>query len=99
MSIPVMAIFDIGKTNKKVFLFDEDYKIRFEKSVHLPEIKDEEDFPCEDIHALTQWVKDSFQELTEQGDFNIKAINISAHGASFVHIDEGGNLLLRFTIT
>jgi L-fuculokinase len=90
MSIPVIAIFDIGKTNKKVFLFDEDYKIRFEKSVHLPEIKDEEDFPCEDIHALTQWVKDSFKELTEQGDFNIKAINISAHGASFVHIDEGG---------
>ncbi|MDZ7649904.1 MAG: FGGY family carbohydrate kinase [Cytophagales bacterium] len=91
MGTSVIAIFDIGKTNKKVFLFDEDYKIRFEKSVQLPEIKDDEDFPCEGIHALTQWVKDSFKELMEQEDFNLKAINISAHGASFVHIDESGN--------
>ncbi len=61
MQTPTIAIFDIGKTNKKVFLFDEDYKIRFEKSTELPEIQDEDGFPCEDIHALTQWVKDSFQ--------------------------------------
>ena len=91
MSIPVITIFDIGKTNKKVFLFDEDYKIRFEKSIQLTEIKDEDDFPCEDIHALTQWVKDSFNELLRLSEFKINAINISAHGASFVHIDKIGN--------
>jgi sugar (pentulose or hexulose) kinase len=91
MSIPVIAIFDIGKTNKKVFLFDEDYKIRFEKSIQLAEIKDEDGFPCEDIRALTQWVKDSFNELSGLPEYEIKAINVSAHGASFVHIDEHGN--------
>lgn len=88
MSIPVIAIFDIGKTNKKVFLFDENYKIRFEKSIELPEIKDEDGFPCEDIHALTNWVKDTFKELLTLPEFTIKAVNISAHGASFVHLDE-----------
>ena len=90
MRTSVIAIFDIGKTNKKVFLFDEDYKIRFEKSVHLQEINDEDGFPCEDIHALTQWVQDSFTELLALKEFEIKAVNVSAHGASFVHIDETG---------
>ncbi len=91
MQTQTIAIFDIGKTNKKVFLFDEDYKIRVEKSIQLPEIKDEDGFPCEDIHALTKWVKDSFNELLSLSEYEIKAINISAHGASFVHIDEKGN--------
>jgi len=91
MSIPVIAIFDIGKTNKKVFLFDEDYKIRVEKSVQLPEIEDEDRFPCEDIQALTCWIKDSLNELLSLSEYNIKAINVSAHGASFVHIGENGN--------
>jgi sugar (pentulose or hexulose) kinase len=91
MRTPTIAIFDIGKTNKKVFLFDEDYKIRVEKSVQLPEIKDEDGFPCEDIDALIKWVKDSFDELLSLSEYDIKAINVSAHGASFVHIDEKGN--------
>lgn len=91
MQTPTIAIFDIGKTNKKVFLFDENYKICVEKSVQLPEITDEDGFPCEDIHALTQWLKDSLHELWSLSEYEIKAINISAHGASFVHIDENGN--------
>lgn len=91
MSIPVIAIFDIGKTNKKLFLFDEDYQIRFEKSVQLSETKDEDGFPCEDIHLLTGWVKQSFNEVASKPDFTIKALNVSAYGASFVHIDESGN--------
>lgn len=91
MSTPVIAIFDIGKTNKKVFLFNEDYQICFEKSVQLPEITDEDGFPCEDVQALTEWVKDSFQELLSWQEFDIKVLNISAHGASLVHIDAAGN--------
>lgn len=91
MSTPVIVIFDIGKTNKKVFLFDEDYQIRFEKSIQLTEIQDEDGFPCEDTDALIKWVKDSFNELLGLTEYEIKAINISAHGASFVHIDENGN--------
>lgn len=90
MSVPVIAIFDIGKTNKKVFLFDEDYVIRFEKSVQLPEIKDEDGFPCEDALALSTWVTDSLKEVLALSGFEIKAINFSAHGASFVNVDENG---------
>ena len=90
MPVPVIAIFDIGKTNKKLFLFDEGYTIRFEKSTQLPETVDEDRFPCEDLHALTAWITKSFNEVLASSDYIIKAINVSAHGASFVHIDEAG---------
>lgn len=90
MSTPVIAIFDIGKTNKKLFLFDEDYRICFEKSEQLPETKDEDGFPCEDVEALTTWAKNSFEEVLAWNEFHIKALNVSAHGASFVNIDENG---------
>jgi sugar (pentulose or hexulose) kinase len=93
MPIPVIAIFDIGKTNKKVFLFDEDLKLAFEKSETLPEITDEDGYPCEDIHGLIRWIKSSIELISGLKDFQIKAINFSAHGASLVHLDEKGKVV------
>ena len=49
---PVIAIFDIGKTNKKLLLFNEDYKIVYEKSARFIETTDEDGFPCENVDAL-----------------------------------------------
>ncbi|MCH5714873.1 hypothetical protein [Niabella hibiscisoli] len=57
--VPVIAIFDIGKTNKKFFLFNEDYKIVEEVTVNFAEIEDEDGFACEDIRALRRWVLDT----------------------------------------
>lgn len=88
--IPVIAIYDIGKTNKKVFLFNETYDVVYEKSVTLPETTDEDGYPCENLELLTQWIKESFQEITNMAGFNIVALNCTAYGASFVHIDQKG---------
>ena len=90
MRVPVIAIFDIGKTNKKVFLFDERYTIRYERSIQIDEIQDEDGFPCEDVTALSNWITESFSELLALPDYEIKAINFSAHGASFVNVNEKG---------
>ncbi len=92
--IPVILIFDVGKTNKKLFLFNDKYKIVYEESAKLQEIVDEDGFPSEDIVALTQWITSSLQRMVNHTDFKIKAINFSAYGASFVYIDEKGELLL-----
>jgi sugar (pentulose or hexulose) kinase len=86
--IPVIAIFDIGKTNKKLLLFDEQYNLLYEESKQLEEINDEDAFACDDILQLTQWVKDSFDRLLKKRQFNIKAVNFSAYGASFVYLDD-----------
>ncbi|MDP4148612.1 MAG: FGGY family carbohydrate kinase [Bacteroidota bacterium] len=84
-----IAIFDIGKTNKKLFLFDEQYKIVWERSFLIRECLDEDGDPCEDLHMLTAWVKDALLELgSEPGDLRIRALNFSAYGASLVHIGE-----------
>ena len=50
--IPVIAVFDVGKTNKKLFLFDESYNIVFERSARFNEIVDEDGFACENLDAL-----------------------------------------------
>src|SRR5579871_6295605 len=85
-----IAVFDIGKTNKKLLLFNEDYDVVFERSLQFDEIKDEDGFPCEDVAALTEWIKKSVDNVLTLKDVEIKAINFSAYGASFVHIDENG---------
>jgi len=87
---PVIAIFDVGKTNKKLFLFDENYKIVFERSARFNEIVDEDDFPCENVESLTSSVFDSLQEVFNDKAFEVRAINFSAYGASFVHVGENG---------
>jgi sugar (pentulose or hexulose) kinase len=89
----VVAIFDIGKTNKKVFLFNENYQIVWEKSVILPETVDEDGFPCEDIDELRSWVLDRLSEVKALKEYVLKAINFSTYGASFVYVDEEGNAL------
>lgn len=91
--IPVIAIFDVGKTNKKLFLFDEQYRIVFEKTLQFTETVDEDGDPCENLEALTAWGRNSIKELIELGEFDIKALNFSAYGASFVHIDAKGKTI------
>jgi sugar (pentulose or hexulose) kinase len=89
----VVAIFDIGKTNKKVFLFNENYQIVWEKTVNLEETADEDDFPCENIVELKSWIILRLAEIKELKEFTLKAINFSTYGASFVYVDEEGNPL------
>ncbi len=90
LAIPVIAIFDIGKTNKKLFLFDENYRIVFELSLGLGESTDEDGFPCENLENIHSFVFNSLQEVLRKKEFRIKAINFSAYGASLVHIGEDG---------
>ena len=44
---PVILIFDIGKTNKKLLLFDEAYNMVHESIEQFQEIKDEDGFEGE----------------------------------------------------
>ncbi len=90
MPVPVIAIFDIGKTNKKIFLFNESYQIVYEKSEQLAETVDEDKDPCEDINSLKSFIQQAMHALENTNEFAIRAINFSAYGASFVYIDEAG---------
>lgn len=84
-----IAIFDIGKTNKKLLVFDSSYQVIYEQSARFDEIADEDGDPCEDLSALVTWIRQSLKHLQEE-DLPVKAINFSAYGASFVHLDQSG---------
>ena len=92
-STPVIAIFDVGKTNKKLFLFDRHYRIVYEKTAKFIETVDEDGDSCENIESLRLSVFDSLREVFRMKEFSIRAINFSTYGASFVYIDEKGNPL------
>lgn len=88
--IPVTAVFDIGKTNKKFFLFDENLTEVYSSYIRLDPIPDEDDFPSEPLAPLEEWMLKTFKEALKSPEYQIKRLNFSCHGASFVHIDEDG---------
>ena len=91
--LEVIAVFDIGKTNKKLFLYDHTLQTVFEKSVVLPEIVDEDNFPSEDINALSSFVVNELDAILEDPRYLVKGVNFSAYGASLVYLDQNGKVL------
>lgn len=91
--IKVTAVFDIGRTNKKFFLFDKNYQEVFREYTRLPETVDEDGYPAENIEELKNWMKKSFNSVLDNKLYEIKAINFSSYGASFVHIDHQGKVV------
>jgi sugar (pentulose or hexulose) kinase len=90
---PVIAIFDVGKTNKKLILFDAQYNVVYEFREQLREILDEDEDPCENIRLLTIWLKEQYALVRADHRFDIKALNFSGYGASLVYLDEGGEVI------
>ncbi|MBC6491834.1 FGGY-family carbohydrate kinase [Flavihumibacter stibioxidans] len=89
-AIPVIAVFDIGKTNKKLLLFDAHYQVVKEMAIRIEEITDEDGFPCDDLQSITHWIFLCLDELLADPAFELKAVNFSAYGASFVNVNEQG---------
>ncbi len=86
----VIAVFDVGKTNKKLFLFNHDYEIVFERTARFIETTDEDGDACENLESLRLSVFDSLSEVMRKQQFELTAINFSTYGASFILVDENG---------
>ena len=86
-------VFDIGKTNQKYFVFDENHSVLDKGQTNIPTIVDEDEHPAEDIREIVQWMKSNFERLLNSDLFEIKNANISGHGATFVHLDSGGEVV------
>lgn len=88
--INVIAVFDIGKTNKKFFLFDKQFDIVYTDSTRFDEIVDDDNYPCDDMESIETWIQESVYNIQKGNEFNIKAINFSTHGASLMYLDKAG---------
>ncbi|MCX6255591.1 MAG: FGGY family carbohydrate kinase [Bacteroidia bacterium] len=89
----VIAIFDIGKTNKKLILFDDDLNVVSETEQKFVEIKDDDGFECDDIELIEQWIKESVNRLVHSDKYDLKAVNFATYGASIVYLDANGKRL------
>ncbi len=88
MPAKVTAIFDIGKTNKKLFLFDEQANVVYKKLAILPETVDEDGFACEDIDLLENWIKQELIKVIIDERYIVEKLNFSTYGASLVHLNK-----------
>ena len=93
MSTEVIAVFDIGKTNKKILLFNKELNVEYEEERKFPEVKDDDGFECDDIDAIEEWLFSTFNKLLADERYDIKGLNFSTYGASFVYIDREGKRL------
>ena len=93
MKETVIAIYDIGKTNKKIILFNEDFKIVSEIEEKFTEILDEDGFECDDIEHIERWIKESLTRLVHSDKYELKTVNFTTYGASLVYLDVNGNRL------
>jgi L-fuculokinase len=88
MEQDVYLIYDIGKTNKKVFVFNQQGLIIDEYCEIMPEVYDEDGFTCDDILAIKNWVLGQYDKLLTNGNYNIVGINFATYGASFVYLND-----------
>ncbi|MCG8309882.1 MAG: hypothetical protein MI975_20970 [Cytophagales bacterium] len=83
-----IAVLDIGKTNKKIFIYNPELKIVGQEFTRIPEIEDNR-ILLDDVESLKSWILDTFSKLSKQ--FDIKVITTSAHGATYSLVDESAN--------
>ncbi len=86
----VIAIFDIGKTNKKVLLFNDKMKMVHEEEQKFAEVTDDDGFECDDLDLIEYWLKIKIRELVLSGKYDVTDINITTYGATIVCLDANG---------
>jgi sugar (pentulose or hexulose) kinase len=89
----VIAVFDIGKTNKKLVLFDNHFQVLYENERKMNTIKDEDGFECDDIDLITTWISNSLKEIILQKKYDLAGVNFSTYGASLMFLDKKENRL------
>jgi sugar (pentulose or hexulose) kinase len=93
MSKDVVLIFDIGKTNKKIQLFDRQLQVIHEEEQVFEEIPDDDGFAGDDIERLEAWILNSCNRYLDDADYIVRGINFTTYGASLMYLDSGGQRL------
>jgi sugar (pentulose or hexulose) kinase len=90
MKEKVIAIFDVGKTNKKILLFDYDLNIQSETEERFPEITDDDGFECDDIEKIEKWIYESILNLAHSDKYDLTGVNFATYGATLAYLDKEG---------
>lgn len=91
MKEKVIAVFDVGKTNKKIVLFNQNLELIEEAEEKFPEIMDDEGFPCDNIELIENWIKDSVERMAVSSKYELTAVNFATYGATLAYLNESGS--------
>lgn len=80
-----IAVLDIGKTNKKILVYDAGLNLVDERFTRIPEIE-ENGVLIDDVATLKSWILETLSSLSKK--YIIKVISASAHGATYCMLDE-----------
>lgn len=89
----VTAVFDIGKSNKKFFLFDKDFQEVYRDYQQFELLEDEDGYPCDNLPELIKWLRSILGKVMRSQKYEVEAINFSTYGASLVHVGRNGQVL------
>lgn len=88
-----IVVFDIGKTNKKVLVFDRELRILHEEETTFPEVADDDGFPGDDIGRLEAWILEKCTGFLKDDTLDVEGINFTTYGATLMYLDSEGNRL------
>jgi len=86
-----IAVFDVGKTNKKLLIFDSSFQIVASTYATFDAFQEDALF-YESLRESAAWFLESLKEMAAQ--FPIGAVSVSAHGGTFVCLDNAGELAM-----
>lgn len=90
MKTEVVLVFDIGKTNKKVLIFDHQLHILHEEEIIFEEILDDDGFAGDDIEKIEGWIFASCEKHMADNNYIVKGINFTTYGATLMYLDKKG---------
>lgn len=89
MKTPAVAVLDVGKTNKKIRLYDRGFAALAEERTAIePQMID--GLEVENTEAILAWFREAMKRLTAEHE--VLAIAVSAHGATCALLNETGRL-------
>lgn len=82
-----ILVFDVGKTNKKLLVFDENLKI-VDSIYRRFDSYEKEGVFFYDMDEIKSWLFDGIRDLGSR--YPVKAISVTTHGATWVPLDGNG---------
>lgn len=86
-----IAVLDIGKTNKKIVIYDDELNQIDSIYKSIPTIPFE-GLDVEDAEGIENWFYDNLKKMSSR--YDIRCLSISAHGATCACVDSEGKLSL-----
>jgi len=84
-----VAVLDVGKTNKKVALYDRAFSVLGEQRTTIQPL-DNNGLEVEDTATLLKWFRSALGHLAREAE--VRNIAITTHGATFAMLDADGRL-------